>query len=152
MADIKDILALKGYGTIEVHNALNGKLIYTEDYTNVVTNYVRSNVISSLQGTPLNWSITHIGIGSGANGAHPSDTSLQTQIFRAGYTQIVNYTAYQVGFRLFVSASQYNGQTFREIGLFDAATAGNMFARSTSFTPISKNANITVTFTHKISI
>ena len=152
MASLKDIITLKGFGTIEVNDSISGELIYVEDYENVITNYVRSGIITSLKGTPLSWGITHIGIGSGANGAQPTDTTLQTQIFRSLYTQLVDYSAYLVGFKLFVSASQYNGQTFREIGLFDASTGGNMYARSTSFSPISKNANITVTFTHKIGI
>lgn len=152
MAGIKENISLFGHGTVEVHDAKTGALLYREDYTNVITDYVRENMILSLKGTPTSWEITHIAIGSDGTAASSSQTALGNELIRSLPTQIIDYTAYQVGYRLFFSASQNNGDTFREIGLFDASTGGNMFARSVSFTPITKNSNITVTFTHKISI
>jgi hypothetical protein len=95
--------------------------------------------------------VTHVAIGTDGTAATSADTALGAEVLRATPTSVVNYSAVSVGFKLFVSSSQANGDTLREIGLFDASSGGNMMARSVSFMPIVKSSSITVTFTHIIS-
>lgn len=150
MAITNDMINLHGHGIVEVHDAITGELLHSEAYTNVITLYASTQIIRSFRGNGLPIGVTHIGIGTDGTTPIATDTALGAEVLRAVPTSQVEYSATEIGFKLFVSASQVNGSTLREIGLFDAASAGNMMARSTSFTPIVKNSSITVTFTHII--
>lgn len=149
-AKMGDAIRLHGHGMIEVHDAGTGELLSCERYTNVITDYTRAQIIAALTGTAPSLEVTHIAVGSGGTAALRTDTALETELIRQAPTSVVTYSAYEVGFKLFLSASVGNGSTYREIGLFDASSGGNMYARSTSFTPIAKNSAITITFTHII--
>jgi hypothetical protein len=150
MAITHDTVGIHGHGLIEVHDAATGELLHSQRYTNVITNYARTQIIRSFRGNGLPITVTHIGIGTSGTAPLATDTALGNEVYRAVPTSQVDYSPTELGFKLFVSASQANGSTLREIGLFDASSGGNMMARSTSFTPIAKNASITVTFTHII--
>lgn len=150
MAMTHDAVHLHGHGIIEVHDAATGALLRTERYTNVITDYTRAELIAAFKGVAPSVDVTHIAIGTDGTAAAASDTALGAEVLRDTPTSVVDYSAVEVGFKLFISASVGNGNTFREIGLFDAPSGGNMMARSTSFTPIAKNSAITITFTHII--
>lgn len=146
--NINENIGIHGHGIIEVHDANTGALLRRDTYTNVITNYVRSAFIGAFTGSSVAVGVTHVAIGTDGTAAVAADMALGAEVLRDEPTSIVNYSATSVGFKLFVTASQANGSTLREIGLFDAGSGGNMMARSVSFTPIVKSSSITVTFTH----
>lgn len=146
-----DSIGVCGHGVIEVHDATTGALLDKQVYTNVITNYTRAQLVQAFKGTSVDVGVTHIAVGSDGTAALPTDTALGSEVLRSTPTSIIDYSTMSVGFKLFLSASVGNGTTFREIGLFDDPTAGNMMARSVSFTPIVKNSAITITFTHIIT-
>lgn len=141
-------LALWGGGIVEVHDAATGELLHREEYTNVITNYARAELMQSFKGIVADVGVTHVAVGSDGTAALPTDTALGNEVVRQVPTTVVDYSATEIGWKLFLSASVGNGTTFREIGLFNAASGGDMMARSVSFTPIAKNSSITITFTH----
>jgi hypothetical protein len=145
---IQDDLQINGYGVVEVRDADTGGIIYTERYTNVITDLTRARIMARFKGNNGTLTITHVAIGTSATTPTAADTALGAEVLRAVPTSVIDYSATEIGWRLFVSASMGNGSTLREIGLFNGASGGDMFARSTSFTPIVKNSSITVTFTH----
>ena len=145
---MNETIALRGHGTIEIHDAFTGDLISCESYTNVITDYTREQIIGAFTGAAVGVGITHVAIGSSATPASADQTALIAEVYRATPTSVINYNSVSIGFKLFISASMLNGDTLREIGLFDDGTAGNMMARSVSFTPVLKSSAIIVTFTH----
>lgn len=151
MAITNDTIGIYGHGLVEVHDAKTGALLRSERYTNIITDYVREALVGAFTGASVDVDVTHVAIGTDGTAATSADTALGAEVLRATPTSMVNYSAVSVGFKLFVSSSQANGDTLREIGLFDAASDGNMMARSVSFMPIVKSSSITVTFTHIIS-
>lgn len=146
-----DSVQVHGYGLVEVHDVYTGELIDKQIYKNVITNYTRGQLVQAFKGASVAVDVTHIAVGSSGTAALPTDTALGAEVIRSAPTSIIDYSVTSVGFKLFLSASVGNGTTFREIGLFDAPSGGNMMARSVSFTPIAKNSGITITFTHIIS-
>jgi hypothetical protein len=150
MAITHDSIGIRGYGIIEIHDAVTGALLAEQRYDNVIVDYVRAQIVQAFKGAATSLEVTHIAIGTDGTAALRTDTALGAEVIRSVPTAVIDYSAYEVGFKLFLSASQGNGSTFREIGLFDAPSGGNMFARSTSFAPIAKNSAITITFTHII--
>lgn len=141
-------LALWGGGLVEVHDAATGELLHSEAYTNVVTDYTRAQLMQSFKGIVADVGVTHVAVGSDGTAATSADTALGNEVIRQLPTSVVDYSTTEIGWKLFLSASVGNGTTFREIGLFNAASGGDMMARSVSFTPIAKNSSITITFTH----
>ncbi len=74
----------------------------------------------------------------GTNGAAPTmaDTTLGTELARVP-VQVYTVSGHAgIQFDAYFTSSQVGGQTLREVGLFDAAVAGNMLCRST-ITPVS---------------
>lgn len=145
---LQDDITVEGYGIVDVRDAATGDLIYTETYRNIVTNLTRARIMARFKGNNGTLTITHVAIGTDGTTPTAADTALGAEVLREAPTSVIDYSTTEIGWRLFVSASMGNGNTLREIGLFSAASGGDMFARSTSFSPISKNASITVTFTH----
>jgi hypothetical protein len=152
MAMTKDTIKVIGYGKIEIHDAVTGDLIDSEHYTNVVTDFVADQVMQAFKGGSVaGIEVVSIGIGTDGTAATAADTALGNQVIREVPTSVIDYSTTEIGWRLFISASMGNGSTFREIGLFNDPSGGDLIARSTSFTPILKNSAITITFTHILS-
>jgi hypothetical protein len=148
MPNTTDTISLHGHGVIEVRDAVTGALIDRQTYTNVITDLARAQIMQGFKGATVDIEVTHIAIGTDGTAAVASDTALGAEVLRSTPTSVIDYSATEIGWRLFVSASTGNGNTFREIGLFNDPSTGTMFARSVSFTPIAKNSAITITFTH----
>ena len=85
---------------------------------------------------------THIGVGTGTTTETPSDTALQTSVLRKArqeYTEGVS----DVILSLFLGSTEANGNSLTEVGVFDAAAAGNMMMRRT-FPAITKTSSVDV--------
>jgi hypothetical protein len=145
---INDNIRLEGLGYIEIHDAETHQLLDRIHYKNAVTDYTREEIFKLFLGDAADLEVTHVGIGTGTTAATPADTALEAQVLRLPYTSRIPASPTEVRYKLFLSASVGNGNTFSEIGLFTAETGGNMIARSTGFTPVEKTSLVTITFTH----
>lgn len=83
---------------------------------------------------------THVGFGTGTATPSPSDTALVAQVLRQARQEYTE-TASRVTIAGFLNASQANGNTIAEVGVFDAISAGNMKTRNTYTTPIVKTTD-----------
>ncbi len=90
--------------------------------------------------------ITHFGYGTGSTAAASSDTDLGTHVARAAVTG-KTATSKTLTVTYYLPTGTANGNTLREIGLFNAAAAGTMYARAVLASAIVKTATISVTFT-----
>jgi hypothetical protein len=89
-------------------------------------------------------SFTHIACGTGTNAESPGDTALQTEVRRIACTDRFD-SGTSMKFSGFFDSTTATG-SYTEFGLFDAASAGNLFSR-TVFTPAISHTNGSTVFT-----
>lgn len=133
---MKERIGLKGHWTIEVRE--NGKLVKVIDFDNQLTNLYKNDVLTQLNaGTTNGLQIKYLAIGTGTNPASPTDTQLQTEVFRVQPTSRAITADYVQ--TIWVIPVQMGNFTYKEIGVF----AGNATATLNSGMLISRvNVNI----------
>ena len=133
---MKERIGLKGHWTIEVRE--NGKLVKVIDFDNQLTNLYKNDVLTQLNaGTTNGLQIKYLAIGTGTNPASPTDTQLQTEVFRVQPTSRAITADYVQ--TIWVIPVQLGNFTYREIGVF----AGDATATLNSGMMISRvNVNI----------
>lgn len=93
--------------------------------------------------------LTHLAVGSGATDPTLADTAMQTELDRNAIT-VETLTTNQYVVESFFASGEANG-TIREVGLFDAAAAGNMDFHGQPTAPqvktSTKQLRVTITFT-----
>jgi len=85
---------------------------------------------------------THLAVGTGTTAATSADTQLETEVLRMArqeHTEVTN----SVVLSLLVGSTDANGSALTEVGVLDAAEAGNLMMRIT-FPTITKTADIDV--------
>ena len=97
---------------------------------------------------------SHIAVGDGDVGAVVTDTALNSEVFRNALNQAVKNTgAGTYFFEIKIGLTEANGFTIKEIGVFDAASAGNMATKDLLPIQVAKTSNfvleigVTVTIT-----
>ena len=93
--------------------------------------------------------MTHMALGTGTNAAAVGDTTLQTEIDRNALTSTTVSTN-TIAYGCTWAAGDGTG-AFTEAGLFDAASSGDMLAR-TVFSVVNKGASDSITITWTITI
>lgn len=133
---MKERIGLRGHWTIEVRE--NGKLVRVIDFDNQLTNLYKNDVLTQLNaGTTNGLQIKYLAIGTGTNPASPTDTQLQTEVFRVQPTSRAITADYVQ--TIWVIPVQMGNFTYKEIGVF----AGNATATLNSGMLISRvNVNI----------
>ena len=115
---------------------------------NKITVNYRPVAAKALSGFP---GITHFAVGTGTSAAVKGDTALGTEVAR----ELVGYmspgsTSFTVIYQLATGTA--NGNTISEVGLFDAATGGNMFARVVLSSTIAKTSSLAPLFKWTINL
>lgn len=93
--------------------------------------------------------MTHMALGTGTNAAAVGDTTLQTEIDRNALTSTTVSTN-TIAYGCTWAAGDGTG-AITEAGLFDAASAGDMLAR-TVFSVVNKGSSDSITITWTITI
>jgi hypothetical protein len=89
--------------------------------------------------------VSHFAVGTGSTAPSAADTALVTEVFRAAVTSKTKGSG-SLTIKYFLGTASANGSTLREAGLFNAATAGTLYARALVTPDIVKTASIAVTF------
>jgi len=134
-------MSVRGFVTVEVI----GDDSRTIEQHNVVTNVGR-NKIAALIAEDTAAFPSHIGIGTGSTAAAVSDTTLGTEVDRNALTSAAA-SAGVITFKAFFSKSEANGHTIAEVGLFDAASSGNLFCRSVLSSTVAKTSSVSLSVT-----
>lgn len=71
---------------------------------------------------------THIALGDSAATLDDTDTALNSEVIRAAIGSIT-YSGTQLIFEIMFDSTVAPGNTFKEVGIFDASSGGNMFFR-----------------------
>ncbi len=135
---------------VEVNDADTGELLHREELHNLVVDS-GLNLIRDLLDGDAPAGLTHMAVGTGSTAAAAGNTTLGTEVYRGAVTQRVS-TSKTLVVKWFVSSTQANGSTLAEAGIFNAASAGTMFARAVLATTISKSSAITVSLTWTINL
>lgn len=134
---------------IEVRSARTGRLVKRLEQKNLVVN-TGLNLIRDLLGNQGVQPLSHCAVGTSNTAANTGQTTLVAEVYRSAITQFTT-SALTLTVKHYLSSTQANGNTLREIGLFNDGTAGSMYARSVFGTPITKTGLLTVTTTWTLS-
>jgi hypothetical protein len=147
---LRDDVVLRGHVSIGIYGQASGSLLKTIEQDNLITQGGRSLIAAWMSGG-VEAAPSHIALGSGSTPPQVSDVALESEVYRQVITDRQNVTV-QVIYKLFISTGSANGQTIREVGLFNAPAAGFMFARAVLSQPIVKSTAITLTVAWTIDI
>jgi hypothetical protein len=107
----------------------DGSILQTE-LTNLITDWGLETMAAALAGSAINPAIAYLALGSGLTAAAESDTTLDTETDRALATvaHLTGSDNKKVEYNKAWAEGAITG-TFKEAGMFDAASVGNMFNR-----------------------
>jgi hypothetical protein len=126
---------LKVTGRIKVEHIRNGQVISTMERDNVITTVGKNSLASLLNSASAGTSlVTHIGFGTSSTAVAATDTTLGTELTTGTYSgyarqavtrsnpsgNVIRYVATLTG--------GTGNPTIQEVGLFNAATSGTLFA------------------------
>ena len=138
---INDNLTLTGALTISLND------VVVQETNNLVVTAGKNWVADRMN--DANTVMTHMALGTGTNAAAAGDTTLQTEIDRNALTSTTVSTN-TVAYGCTWAAGDGTG-AITEAGLFDAASTGDMLAR-TVFSVVNKAASDSITITWTITI
>ena len=100
-------------------------------------NTIKSGVLDTIVANA-----THMAVGDDATTPTVGDTALGNELTRKAVQEVTQGTS-DVIVSLFLNSTESNGNSLKEVGMFDAAAAGNLLERNT-FTTISKTSSLEV--------
>lgn len=116
--------------TIEKRNAHTGKVREVIRRHNLVVNAGLNQLRDALAGDSVTFP-THLAVGTGTTDETAADTTLGTEVFRDTLTSKAKTATGKTTYKYFLASGSANGNDISEAGLFNAASAGTMFARAT---------------------
>lgn len=134
---------------ITARDVRTGEIIHQERQHNLIVQDGR-NLLRDLLAGNTNANISHFAVGTGGTATTDSMSALQTEVCRQQITRMDGYNN-QLQVRYFLASNEANGNTIREAGIFNDATAGIMFAKVTQ-SEIIKSENISITYIWYINI
>jgi len=108
-------------------------MVNTTEFLNTIKSGVQDTMIAEA---------THLAVGTDNTAATVGDTALGAEVTRKARQEYTRGTS-DVVFSLFLNSLESNGNSLKEVGMFDAAAAGNLLERNT-FTAIAKSSSIEV--------
>jgi len=99
-------------------------------------------------------SMTHIGFGTGISAPNENDTDLTTPIIRKAFdeTAIRNDLAGTYEFSTLLGLTEGNGNDLAEIGLFDAASSGNMSLKDLLNNVVTKTTSVELSVGYRVKV
>jgi hypothetical protein len=135
--------------TVEVHDAVTGALVSSEQIHNLVTLAGRNLVRDALNGTKTTtaMAITAVAVGTEQTAPSSGQTGLSTQVNTGGISQRV-VSSGVLTIQRYLGSGDANGNSISEAGIFCDSV---MFARVT-FAPVAKTTSVTLTITWSVTI
>jgi len=144
---------------IDLRNMLTGSMKGELNFSNLITNAGLAELSSLINGTTSPASFDFLGIGTGTTAANATDTALVTEINQDGNPTFSTRGAAGAASRTTTTVTNDTATIIRtftigaftpaitEVGLFNAATSGSLFARKV-FTAVNlvENDNLQVTY------
>lgn len=93
---------------------------------------------------------THIAMGNGSTGATSQDTALVSELGRVAIDTTTR-NSNRIEFTATFNSTALNGQTLRELGVFNASTGGTMYMRTT-IADLDKTSNFEIIVTASFEV
>ena len=90
-----------------------------------ILNAIKTGAITTLQSY-----VTHIAMGDDNTPINVSDTALQSEVYREAVLSPITTISNTLSTSVFLDVTEGNGNTFREIGVFNASSSGTMVSRN----------------------
>ena len=116
----------------------------------MLTNALLGDVKTTLKNRIIN-NFLYGAVGTGTTAPTPSDTALESEVLRKPRQQYSEPDPDTVVVSLWIASTEANGNTLSEVGFFDDASAGTLYARQI-FTGIAKDNTIELWIDEKITI
>lgn len=146
-----DQLKLRGELTVEIRNAITGRLKSKKTYRNLVVTAAKSSIAAALSGNVGNGKgqIRYCAVGTGTSSPALGNTALQTELYRK-QVSIRSSSGNVATFKTFFNQTEANG-ALKEAGLFgelatDTANSGTLFCRVNINRTKSSNDTLTLTW------
>lgn len=132
------------YGAVEIIVRRRGKVIQIIRQPNIITNTGLTQIARTMSGSGT--AVSHMATGSGSTTPKRTDTALSSEAYRDAVTNTDIIGTGKVRFKLFIGSGSANGTVIRECGLFNAASGGDMYARTvfSSGEVVTKTSDITI--------
>ncbi len=124
-------IAFNVKGTVTLKVTRKDGSILTKTISNLITLWGLSSMAGALAGVAINPPIQYLALGSGSTAPTEADTALEAQVGAREQVTVTHLTgddSYKVEFNKAWAEGAITG-TFREAGMFDAVSLGNMFNR-----------------------
>ena len=135
---------------VSIIDAKTGDLLQKQTHHNLVVNAGLNLIRDLLDGDAVN-GLTHFAVGTGTAAVLATDTTLGNEVSREAVT-LRTSNAQELVISYYLASGTANSNTLSEAGLFNAASAGTMFARVKLSPTIAKTSAIAVTFTWTINL
>lgn len=141
-------VGMKGNVLIQTKDALTNEILSEQRVRNLVTVSGCGLIAKLLEGTAAGpyW----IAIGTGSTAATLGDTALEVEVLRVPIISIAS-SGPSFSIAAYIGSGLANGYTIREVGLFNAASGGTLFARAI-ISSVVKNATTTINISWSINI
>jgi hypothetical protein len=146
----RQVLHADGSVLVEIEDAESGKVIDAYSVPNLVV-ATGFNIIRDLLAGDVIDALTHFALGTDTTAPLIGNQALGTEVYRDSITQFVDESA-TLKVKYYLPASQANGNTIGEAGIFNSAAGASMFNHVLISPTIVKTSSIAVTFTWTISI
>jgi hypothetical protein len=144
---LTDNITPNGHLTLTLRDE-NGKVKMVHFCKNIVVDTGKAFIASRLIGTQT--AMSHIAVGTGTIAQLATDTTLQTELARVVFDSSPTTNAKTITFVVTFPAGVATGN-LTEAGIFNAASAGTMLARTT-FAPFPKTALDSLTIEWDVTI
>jgi hypothetical protein len=104
-----------------------------------------------LRGVNVVAPLGYFAVGTGSTPPIAGDLALENEVFRDVFTQ-VTFSSLTMVVRYFLGPNDANGNTLREVGLFNAPSGPDIFARRVLDSPINKDIDTAATFEWTVSL
>jgi hypothetical protein len=141
---------------VNVHVALrgpDGEVKEERHVHNLVTDVGCAHIADQLESSPDDAAMSHMAIGTGTNAPAAGDTTLQTELDRNTLTSFLQGAGADDHKVVYIGdwAAGDGTGAITEAGIFNAASAGTLLARTT-FSVVNKGANDTLEITWTLSV
>ena len=147
---VSENIKIKWSGVFRAELRKNGKAVKRFEARNIVCNVLLSQLRNALVGSGSVSEYTHIAVGSGTSTPTRDDTALESEIARKQCDERLVSGA-KVVYRVTFGSSEANG-SINEVGLFDAASGGNMLARALFGETIEKTSDYILFIEYEVEI
>lgn len=108
-------------------------MVNTTGFLSTIKTGVKATVVANA---------THMAVGVSGAAATVGDTALGSEVTRKAIQEVTQGTS-DVIVSLFLNSTESNGNSLKEVGVFDAGAAGNLLERNV-FTTIAKTSSLEV--------